>query len=171
MAGTLRITPEQASGLVARLRGGPPVVSARERRKKQAGLPEHDEQVAVIEWANGLAGRVPELARLFAIPNGGKRSITTAAMLKAEGVRRGVLDLFLPVVRNGVGGLFVEMKRIGGRLSPDQSDWIEYLTGAGYRAVCCQGAASAVLVICEYMGLDPAEVAPQFCGENDARAD
>ena len=152
----LRFTPEQAKGLVSRLRNGPAVLSRSEQRKKQAELPEHDEQAEVIRWAEAHKIRAPELGRIFAIPNGGKRSKTTAAMLKAEGVKKGVLDLFLPVVRGAEAGLFVEMKSMIGRPSKEQLDWIEYLGGAGYRAVCCRGAARAVLEICDYLGL-PAE--------------
>lgn len=40
---------------------------------------------------------VPELEWLHAIPNGGARDGFTAASLKAEGVKRGILDMFLPV--------------------------------------------------------------------------
>src|ERR1043166_9911283 len=36
---------------------------------------------------------------LHAIPNGGERTARTAALLKAEGVRKGGADVFLPVPR------------------------------------------------------------------------
>jgi hypothetical protein len=97
---------------------------------------------------------VPELLWLFAIPNGGFRDKITAGKLRAEGVKRGVPDVFLPVpaiVRNPVQpmhrlepmtvpycGLFVEMKRPKtanqrqGSTSDDQDEWIGYLRGAGY---------------------------------------
>lgn len=70
---------------------------------------------------------VPELRWLHAIPNGGYRDKATAGKLKAEGVKRGVSDIFLPLPMRGpiVGGsyqgqelqthlycgLYVEMKR------------------------------------------------------------
>lgn len=39
----------------------------------------------------------PELALFHAVPNGGLRDKITAAKLKAEGAKAGVLDTFLPV--------------------------------------------------------------------------
>ena len=46
-----------------------------------------------------MEGRHPQLALIFAIPNGGKRHIGTARKLKAEGVRSGVPDIFLACPR------------------------------------------------------------------------
>ena len=78
--------------------------------------------------------------RIIAIPNGGWRDIKTAARLKAEGVTKGVPDLFIPEWR-----FWIEMKRQkGGALSDDQKDWIDYLQKKGYKAVCCKGAGEAM---------------------------
>src|SRR5690606_12582346 len=62
---------------------------------------ESKSQQAFIRWW-GLSHRslgVPHADLLFAIPNGGARNPVTGATLKAEGVRRGVPDLFLAVPR------------------------------------------------------------------------
>ena len=56
---------------------------------------EHSEQVTLIKWW-ALACKqfgIPEQL-LFAIPNGGKRDVISAKLLKDEGVRAGVPDLF-----------------------------------------------------------------------------
>jgi len=53
----------------------------------------------------------PELKTAFAIPNGGKRDLREAANMKAQGVKAGVYDVFIPVPRGPWHGLFVEMKR------------------------------------------------------------
>ena len=37
-------------------------------------MSEHDEQVALFEWAALREAEIPELALLFAIPNGGLRN-------------------------------------------------------------------------------------------------
>lgn len=105
---------------------------------------EHAEQVTLINWYR----RTFKNSLLVAIPNGGKRSIKTAVELKREGVSKGFPDLFLPVMRGGYGGLFIEMKRQkGGRTSIEQKDWLEYLNGAGYKAVVCKGFEEAKEVI------------------------
>ena len=85
--------------------------------------------------------------RIFAIANGGWRSKATAAKLKAEGVSRGVPDLFVPEC-----SLWIEMKRVvGGRLSPEQRDWIEYLRKVGNTVLVCHGAEDAKNQIDEIM--------------------
>lgn len=112
---------------------------------------EHQEQVSLFKWAVFAAARWPELALLHAIPNGGHRSKVTAAMMKAEGVKRGVPDLCLPVVRGGWHGLYIELKAQGGSASQDQRQWLAALQRQGYRAELCRGWEQARRVIEEYM--------------------
>ena len=101
---------------------------------------EHQEQCALFEWAAWRESRWPELRLLHAIPNGGKRDIRTAAMLKAEGVKPGVPDIFLPVPRGGKHGLYIELKRRkGGTVSEAQQAWIRALCGQGYACTVCHG--------------------------------
>ena len=84
---------------------------------------------------------------IFAIPNGEKRAITVAKRLKAEGVVRGIPDLFIPQWT-----LWVEMKRIsGGRLSPEQKAMIQYLEGIGQKVIVAKGAADASKQILEHI--------------------
>ena len=104
---------------------------------------EHEDQREVVKWFRRKYGPV----RIFAIPNGGFRSRATAARLKAEGVTRGVPDLFVPYYR-----LWIEMKRIkDGRLSTEQKDWIRYLKDAGYTCLVCYGADDAKAQIDAFM--------------------
>lgn len=102
---------------------------------------EHAEQVALMKWwslAHQLFGISEQL--LFAIPNGGKRNVVTAAKLKEEGVRAGVPDLFLAVPREPFNGLFIEMKKSkGGHVSESQRNMILNLVQSGYLAVVCNG--------------------------------
>lgn len=97
---------------------------------------EHLEQREFVRWFR----QTYESVRILAIPNGGQRSLSTAARLKAEGVCPGVPDLFVPE-----WGLWVEMKRAkGGKLSPDQKDWAEYLDYCGYAVIVGHGQADAI---------------------------
>lgn len=116
---------------------------------KNSQLPsEHLEQVSTIQWYD----RVYNDGLLFAIPNGGKRHPKVAAEMKREGVRSGVPDMLLPVPAGGYHGLFIEMKRQkGGRVSPEQKQWLEYLQAAGYLAVVCKGFEEARGVITDYL--------------------
>ena len=87
-----------------------------------------------------MESRWPELRLLHAIPNGGKRDIRTAAMLKAEGVKPGVPDICLPVPRGGKHGMYIELKRRkGGTVSEAQQAWIRALCGQGYACTVCHG--------------------------------
>lgn len=110
-----------------------------ERRKS-----EYEEQRAVIQWAEVMQGRHPELALLLHIPNEGKRSFRQMQALKSIGLRKGVPDLLLPVARKGYHGLWIELKACKGRVSDSQREWIEALRKQGYGATVCYGAESAI---------------------------
>lgn len=114
---------------------------------------EHDEQAALIQWAFYKSGSISELALLFAIPNGGWRSPRTGARLKAEGVQPGVPDLCLPVARGPYHGLFIEMKTLKGKLSPEQKVWHAALREQGYRVEVCYGWEPATHTILIYLGV------------------
>lgn len=112
---------------------------------------EHAEQRALMQWAEIEAGRHPELALLFAIPNGGHRIPAVAVRLKAEGVKAGVPDLFLPVARQECHGLWIEMKAKDGRVSPKQGEWMERLEEQGYRVAVAFSAEEAMQILKDYL--------------------
>ncbi len=116
---------------------------------------ESDEQICLFEWAEVMQGQIPELRLLFHIPNGGYRNKVTAARMKAEGVKAGVPDLFLPVARKGAHGLFIEMKkRKGGKVREEQYVWGKALQFEGYQFNVCFGADEARRTICEYLEIE-----------------
>lgn len=115
---------------------------------------EHEEQVALFAWAAAQEGAFPELALLFAIPNGGYRPMTTAAALSAEGVKAGVPDCCLPIARGRYHSLWIEMKRKPNKPTMEQELWIARLRAAGCMAVVCYGADEAIRVIGHYLFLD-----------------
>ena len=74
------------------------------------------------EWYAAFA--IPALKWVHAIPNGGERNIAVASRLKAEGVKSGVADVFVPVAVQPWHGLYLEFKkRKGGRVRDSQSDF------------------------------------------------
>lgn len=112
---------------------------------------EHEEQVSLFRWAGFAAGRWPELALMHAIPNGGHRNKVTAAKLKAEGVKAGVPDVFLPVPRGQWHGLYIEMKTPTGRVRKNQKQWLRRLHGQGYQVAVCRNWYAAKTLITDYM--------------------
>ena len=112
---------------------------------------EHDHQVALLRWANLQAGAMPVLRLLFAIPNGGARNIVVAGKLKAEGVKAGVPDLFLPAPRGVYHGLFIELKAPKGKVQANQKEWLAALGLQGYRSVVCYGWEEAKDTIMQYL--------------------
>lgn len=116
---------------------------------------EHDEQVALFEWASMQEGLHPELRLLHAIPNGGWRAKKTAVWLKAEGVRPGVPDVCLPVARGGYHGLYIEMKFGKNQLTASQQQWVFNLREEGYHVEVCWSFENARDVIEGYLSLHP----------------
>lgn len=114
---------------------------------------EEEEQVMLFLWAQYNQARVPELELLHHIPNGGKRNIGTAKKLKAQGVKAGVPDIFLPVARNNYHGLYIELKVGNNKTSEQQEKWLNELAVQGYKTEVCYGSKAAIKVIQDYLGI------------------
>ena len=113
---------------------------------------EEQEQAYVFQWAMLMEKQYPELRLLYHCPNGELRDKIIALKLKRLGVKKGVPDLFLPVARCGFNGLYIEMKRKhGGRLSPEQKQWLADLEAEHYRAIVCHGGEEACDEIYRYL--------------------
>lgn len=101
---------------------------------------ESEEQIGFLGWFEGAFSGV----RIFHIPNGGHRAISVGKKMKAEGVKAGVPDLYIPAWK-----IWIEMKRQkGGKVSAEQQEWIDYLTSIGDTVILARGArdASAQLI-------------------------
>lgn len=118
---------------------------------------ESGHQRAVFCWAALNQTKWPELRWLHHIPNGGARGddAKTRAIrgnaLKAEGVRTGVSDLCLPVKRGQWSGLYIEMKKPGGKESKEQKEFGEFVKSQGFGYVVCDHWEKAVQVLTEYL--------------------
>lgn len=145
----------------------PQVKAARYPRKdlrKVSKVPrvpsETSEQSRLIDWARKWA-KLDGIDMLFSIPNAhvlGKphyNRFALAQKLLNEGLKAGVVDLFLSVARHGHHGLYIEMKKKkGGRLSPDQESFIIRAQEEGYKTVVCEGADAAIKAISEYLRIE-----------------
>lgn len=117
---------------------------------------ESGHQEAVFSWCDYNVGRYPELVLLYHVPNGGKRDAATARALKRQGVKAGVPDLVLPVIRAGYAGLYIELKAPGGKLEPSQIDYLQAVAQQGYLALVCVGWIAATQALSNYLeGKEP----------------
>ena len=117
---------------------------------------EHKIQAAFFEWAKNMAHVYKCLEHcLFAIPNGGARTAITGAMLKSEGVKSGIPDVFLavPDIKSipWYHGLFIEFKSQKGKLSDNQNVVISQLQLRGYRVEICRSTQEAIDIVEEYL--------------------
>lgn len=110
-------------------------------------------QIALMAWSSDPETRkqYPELEWLFHIPNGGSRHKAEAGKLKAMGVKPGVPDLGLLIPKGPYHGLFIELKKIGGKTSKYQDKWIEKLINSSYRVEICEGWKNAKAAIIYYL--------------------
>lgn len=110
-------------------------------------------QRAFVKWCAYNLKRYPRLDMAYAVPNGGARNAVTGAILKAEGVRKGVPDWCLPVRgKDGYSGLYIEFKTEKGVIRTEQWDYIVMLRAEGYQAEVCRSCEEAVNFVKGYLG-------------------
>lgn len=136
---------------------------------------EHAHQVAFFAWCamamnHGIANAMSEdaykgtrpyattpvfeLDLIHAIHNQGHGDRIRGARAKAEGVRAGIPDVFLPMPAPGYAGLYIELKKPkDGRLGPEQVKVIEKLRQRGYRVEVAYGWEEAVAAVTAYLAL------------------
>lgn len=121
---------------------------------------EHSEQATVIDWCNRNLYAYPELDLIYAIPNQGVGSSNPEVRrigfihqrkMIAEGLKKGMPDLCLPVGRGGYFGLYIEMKRKSGAASKEQKKIMPALIENNYNVVLCKSSESAINVIKAYL--------------------
>lgn len=112
---------------------------------------EHAIQAAYFAWTTLYARETgdPRIQFICAVPNGGARDMVTGGILKAEGVKPGVPDVFLPFWSGRHPFGMLEFKRPrhrgeeNGGLSEYQVEYRDHLIGQGvfYRVVYSWGEA------------------------------
>ena len=104
-------------------------------------------QISCVRW---FRLRYPKKI-IFAIPNGGKRGIITATIMKNEGVLAGIPDLFIPEPTHDYHGLFIEMKKPKGIISPAQKEIIKDLKDRNYRVEVCYSFDEFIQIVDNYL--------------------
>ena len=112
---------------------------------------EHDEQAAFIQWCGLSLAKYPELKWIHAIPNGGKRGFETAKSLKAEGVKPGVFDVFLPISRGIYHGLYIEFKFGKNKLTEEQIEFWNHCVENNYKVAVCYFGMEAAKIAVNYL--------------------
>lgn len=127
------------------------------KERKKHNLEESRIQRNLIKWwkfAHSSFG-VPEIV-LMSVPNGGTRgNILQAITMVREGLRPGASDLFLATSRLNYHGLWIEMKRPGGKVSVEQTEFQEEMTRQGYAACSCFSFDAAKQLISDYLNGQP----------------
>ena len=138
-------------------------------------------QTHLFRFYAHIQGQVPEVEWAFHVPNGGHRHVVVAAQMKAQGTKRGVPDILIPVPSamlmdtgtqqlyeraNGVPrssvpdryvGLAIELKVGKNKQSDEQKRWQARFQQSGWRAVVCYGWEAAAKETLVYFGKDPGQ--------------
>lgn len=104
-------------------------------------------QSACVKW---FRLQYPYLL-LFAIPNGGKRSLIEAKIMKGEGVLAGVADLFLSEPKGEFHGLYIEMKVDKGQQTDNQKWFEQKAKERGYQYVVSRSLDNFMEVVKQYL--------------------
>jgi len=99
--------------------------------------------MAEIDIQSAFRGRLRYIAPsvvMVAIPNAGKRTVWQQRQVKREGISSGFPDC----ICMWPGGIaFIEFKTPKGRISDNQREWLDRLTGWGFRASVARSADEA----------------------------
>ncbi len=106
-------------------------------------------QQSCVRWFNLQYSELRGL--LFAVPNGGKRNIREAEILKREGVVAGVSDLILLVPSISHHGLCIEMKIGKGKQTENQENFQERVERKGYKYIVCRSFDQFVIEMQSYL--------------------
>ena len=124
-------------------------------QKKPRKNDESKIQQSFIRWFSLQYSKLYKL--LFAIPNGGKRSKITASIMKSEGQKRGVADLFLSIPKRTysdieyINCLYIETKTEDGTQSKEQKEFQKAVESQGYQYTICRSIEEFIKTINDYL--------------------
>ncbi len=110
------------------------------------------EQIAQINLMNWVKFNLPEYVEdIIHVANERTCSPIEGRILKRMGVRRGCADIFVAVVKNGIGGLWLELKVGTNKPTKEQQEFLQRKIKMGYAAACVWGWEAARDFIVEYL--------------------
>lgn len=114
---------------------------------------EAEMQASLFAEIDLLANQDPRWRFIFHVPNGGERDPRTAAILKSHGVRAGVPDILWLLPACGYYGLAMELKVGKNKVSPAQSDWLQWLSDRNYfTCTVYNDPGEAIEILKRYLG-------------------
>lgn len=119
---------------------------------------ESRECLALMKWAGKIRLESGHSLSdvMYHVPNGGKRGMIEAGIMKGEGVKAGQMDYHLPIPRNGSASLYLEMKKPGAvpsEVKQVQRDRTIIMRECGNTVRFARTWTMAAFIICEYLGL------------------
>lgn len=112
---------------------------------------EHQIQSSFFNYIDYKYPYLRKSISIFAIPNGGARSLATGRMLKAEGVSKGVFDVFCAVPNKKFHGLWIEFKAKKNKLTEEQKEFMRYRISDGYECKVCYSLENAIECLKDYL--------------------
>lgn len=113
---------------------------------------EFSHQVAVFAWCAMNKTKYPELALFHAIKNEERSgNVIAGARAKQSGIKAGVHDTFLPVKRGSFSGLYIEMKKPGGKPSDLQLEFGLAVQDQGFAWAVCDHWEIAKNTLVDYL--------------------
>jgi VRR-NUC domain len=110
--------------------------------------PEHYDQIRLSTWLKNRG------IKHHANANGAKRTTMAGKKLVAMGMSKGFPDIEIPYRSGSYGCLYIEMKKEeGGKLSPEQIEWLEFLRSQGHYADYAEGFEEAKEIVLHYLSL------------------
>ena len=119
------------------------------RKRRPPRSLEHTLQTRCVRWYRLT---FPDMVHnLFAVPNGGYRTKTTAANMRAEGQLSGVSDLILLKRKGKCGALLLEAKNKGNYQSDNQREWQKRIEADGYEYRVFHTLEEFAEIVTEYL--------------------
>ena len=111
---------------------------------------EHQIQSAFFDLIRVYANKDDRFQDIFAIPNQRGNDFYWLKMKKEEGLKKGVLDVFVSVPSGPYHGLYIEFKAGKNKLSEAQAKFADRMTKRGFLVVVAREAISAFNTVKKY---------------------
>lgn len=112
---------------------------------------ESQTQIAYFHWVKLKESQDDRFLAVFAVPNAGARTPRAGARMKAEGLRAGIPDIFCSIPSKGYHGLYIELKKKGGKISPNQITYLDLFTKYNYLCKVCYSLSELIEVTEDYL--------------------